>query len=187
MARVAAGLDSAATTTAPMIGLATARRSRPNIAYHHADLMEFCGPDRFDLVLSVNTLHHQPDLDGALDHLRRLTRPAGLVVLADCVARRPALPRWWFVGGAVRHLLVDLAGRPAPARELWELRTDPAWLDHLTRDRYRSRAGSNAATPERSREHASGRSGLSTPCVGVPRNSDDNPRSGSQLSSAPRT
>jgi SAM-dependent methyltransferase len=127
--------------SAPMIRLATARRPRPNIAYHHQDLMSFGDPDGFDLVLSVNTLHHLPDLDGALDHLRRLTRPAGLVVLVDCVARRPALPRWWFVGGAVRHLLVDLARRPTHARELWGLRTDPAWLDHLTRDRYLSRAG----------------------------------------------
>jgi SAM-dependent methyltransferase len=118
-----------------------ARRPRPNIAYRHADLMGFGDPDGFDLVLSVNTLHHLPDLDGALDRLRRLTRPAGLVVLADCVARRASLPRWWFVGGAVRHLLADLARRPAHARELWGLRTDPAWLDHLTRDRYLSRAG----------------------------------------------
>jgi len=108
--------------SASMIRLATARRPRPNIAYHHTDLLGLCDPDGFDLVLSVNTLHHLPDLDGALDHLRRLTRPAGLVVLADCVARRPALPRWWFVG------------------ELFGLRTDPAWLDHLTRDRYLSRA-----------------------------------------------
>lgn len=99
--------------SAEMIRLATARRSHPNIAYRHADLMGLCDPDGFDLVVSVNTLHHLPDLDGALDHLRQLTRPAGLVVLADCVARRPA------------H-----------ARELWRLRTDPAWLDHLTRDRY---------------------------------------------------
>jgi SAM-dependent methyltransferase len=126
--------------SAPMIGLATARRPRPNIAYRHADLMDFGDPDGFDLVLSVNTLHHLPDLDGALDHLRRLTRPAGLVVLADCVARRPTLPRWWFAGGAVRDLLVDLARRPAHARQLWGLRTDPAWLDHVTRDRYLSRA-----------------------------------------------
>jgi SAM-dependent methyltransferase len=127
--------------SAPMIRLATARRSRPNIAYRHADLMRFDDPDGFDLVLSVNTLHHLTDLDGALGHLRRLTRPAGLVVLVDCVARRPALPRWWFVGGAVRQMLVDLVRRPAHARELWGLRTDPVWLDHLTRDRYLSRAG----------------------------------------------
>jgi SAM-dependent methyltransferase len=125
--------------SAPMIGLATARRPRPNIAYRHQDLMSFGDPDGFDLVLSVNTLHHLPDLDGALDHLRPLTRPAGLVVLADCVARRPSLPRWWFVGGAVRDLLVDLARRPAYAGELLGLRTDPAWLDHLTGDRYLSR------------------------------------------------
>jgi hypothetical protein len=63
------------------------------------------------------------------------------VVLADCVALRTLLPRWWFVAGAVRHLLADLARRPAHARELWRLRTDPAWLDHLTHDRYLSRAG----------------------------------------------
>jgi SAM-dependent methyltransferase len=124
----------------PVVQLAAARRSRPNITYRHQDLMRFGDPDGFDLVLSVNALHHLPDLDGALDHLRRLTRPTGLVVLADCVARRATLPRWWFVGGAVRHLLADLAYRPAHARELWGLRTDPAWLDHLTHDRYLSRA-----------------------------------------------
>jgi SAM-dependent methyltransferase len=127
--------------SAEMIRLATARRSRPNIAYRHADLRGFADPDGFDLVLSVNTLHHLPDLDGALDHLRRLTRPAGLVVLVDCVARGSPLPRWWFVGGALRQLLVDLVRRPGHAGELFGLRTDPAWLDHLTRDRYLSRAG----------------------------------------------
>jgi 2-polyprenyl-3-methyl-5-hydroxy-6-metoxy-1,4-benzoquinol methylase len=103
----------------PMIGLATARRSRPNIAYHHADLLEFRDPNGFDLVLSANTLHHLPDLDRVLDHLRRLTRPAGLVVLVDCVSRRSPIPRWWFIGGAVRHLVVDLARQPTHARELW--------------------------------------------------------------------
>jgi SAM-dependent methyltransferase len=127
--------------SAGMVRLATARRPRRNVTYRHADLMEFTDPDGFDLVLSVNTLHHLPDLDAALDHLRGLTRPGGLVVLADCVALRPLLPRWWFVAGAVRHLLADLARRPAHARELWRLRTDPAWLDHLTHDRYLSRAG----------------------------------------------
>jgi SAM-dependent methyltransferase len=124
----------------PMIRLAAARRSRPNITYRREDLMRFGDPDGFDLVLSVNTLHHLPDLDGALHHLRRLARPAGLVALADCVARRPTLPRWWFVSGAIRDLLVDLARQPALAGERFRLRTDPAWLDHLTHDRYLSRA-----------------------------------------------
>ena len=62
-------------------------------------------------------------------------------MLVDCVARRTPLPRWWFVGGAVRHLLADLIRRPGHAGELFTLRTDRAWLDHLTRDRYLSRAG----------------------------------------------
>jgi SAM-dependent methyltransferase len=122
-----------------MIRLATARRPRPNVAYRHGDLAGFHGPAGFDLVLSVSTLHHLPDLEGALEHLRGLTGPAGLVVLIDCVACRPAIPRWWLLGGAVRDLLRDLVRRPAHARELFRLRTDPAWLDHVTSDRYLSR------------------------------------------------
>jgi hypothetical protein len=51
----------------------------------------------------------------------------------------PCSSRWWFVGGAVRHLLGDLGRQPADAGELWRLRTDPAWLDQLTQDRYLSR------------------------------------------------
>src|SRR5215510_4345363 len=36
------------------------------------------------------------------------------------------------------------------ARELWGLRIDPAWLEHLARDRHLSRARSNAAARGRS-------------------------------------
>ena len=41
----------------PMIEIARAKRSRPNIAYRQADLLEVTGSGEYDLVLSVMTLH----------------------------------------------------------------------------------------------------------------------------------
>jgi hypothetical protein len=85
---------------------------------------------------------------------------------------------------SVRDLLVDLARRPTHARELWGLRTDPTWLDHLTRDRYLSRAAFE-------RRYARAFPGAHFwPVGGVHAmlwrapNPDDRPRSGSQVSSA---
>src|SRR5215469_4176167 len=46
----------------PMIEIAMAKRSRPNITYQQADLLTTCGSGEYDLVLSVMTLHHVPDL-----------------------------------------------------------------------------------------------------------------------------
>jgi hypothetical protein len=61
------------------------------------------------------------------------------VLLVDNVAARPRVPRWWFRTEAVRLLAADLLGRRRPsgeALELYRLNTNPAWLDHLTRDRF---------------------------------------------------
>jgi hypothetical protein len=61
------------------------------------------------------------------------------VVLIDNVAATPAVPRRWFIGEALRTLAADLARRRRPAAQAWELfrlNTDPAWLDHLTTDRF---------------------------------------------------
>jgi hypothetical protein len=66
------------------------------------------------------------------------------VVLVDNIASRPAVPRGWFVRHAVRVLAVDLLRRRRPPAEAWELfrlNTHPAWLDHLTADRFLSPAG----------------------------------------------
>jgi 2-polyprenyl-3-methyl-5-hydroxy-6-metoxy-1,4-benzoquinol methylase len=54
----------------PMIEIARAKRSRPNIAYRQADLLEATGSGEYDLVLSVMTLHHVPDLRAALAHMK---------------------------------------------------------------------------------------------------------------------
>lgn len=131
------GVDS----SEPMLDLAQARRGLPNITYQQRDLRQVRA-DRdgvFDLVVSAYALHHLDDLDQALWHIRELAAPGGRVVLIDNVAATPAVPRRWFIGEAIRTLAADLARRRRPAAQAWELfrlNTDPAWLDHLTTDRF---------------------------------------------------
>ena len=125
----------------PMLELATARRGLPNVTYQQRDLREVRADTdgTFDLVCSAYALHHLGELDQALWGIRELAAPGGRVVLVDNVAPTPQVPRRWFVGQAVRTLAADLARRRRPPGEAWELfrlNTDPAWLDHLTSDRF---------------------------------------------------
>jgi ubiquinone/menaquinone biosynthesis C-methylase UbiE len=125
----------------PMLKLARQRRSRPNITYAERDLRQVRADTdgTFDLVLSTHALHHVDDLEQTLHGIRELVAPGGQVVLVDNVAPRPAVPRWWFVKQAMRTLAVDLLRRRRPPGEAWELyrlSVDPAWLGHLTSDRF---------------------------------------------------
>jgi SAM-dependent methyltransferase len=129
--------------SAPMLDLAMARRGLANVDYQQRDLCEVRADTdgAFDLVLSAYALHHVDDLDQTLRGIRELAAPGGRVVLVDNVAPRPAVPRRWFWGEAIRILVGDLARRRRPSEEAWELfelNTDPAWLDHLTSDRFLS-------------------------------------------------
>ncbi len=131
-------------SSAPMLQLAEARRALPNITYQHRDLCSVApDPDgTFDLVLSAYALHHVADLAQTLQGIRDLCAPGGRVVLIDNVADLPSVPRQWFIGEAIRTLAGDLLRRRrsvAEALELYRLNTDPAWLDHLTTDRFLSR------------------------------------------------
>ena len=136
----------------PMIEIARARRSRPNVAYRQADLLKAAGSGEYDLVLSVMTLHHVPDLQAALAHVKGLLAPGGRVVLADAhpaesathPARRilhrmvPLRPRLHAM--AVLRLGANLARRgPATAWEIYRLSTRREWLDHRVSDRFFSR------------------------------------------------
>jgi SAM-dependent methyltransferase len=128
----------------PMLRIARVRRARPNITYEQRDLRDVraYADGQFNLVFSVNTLHHVPDLEAALRQIRDLVAPGGRVVLVDNVASRPAISRRWFVGEAVRVLALDLVKRRRPVREAFELfrlNTHPRWLDHITTDRFLSR------------------------------------------------
>ncbi len=131
--------------SAPMLEIARARRARPNVTYEQRDLREVRvdTDGHFNLVFSVNTLHHVGDLEQALHQIRDLVAAGGRVVLVDNVASRPAISRRWFIGAAVRGLVVDLVKRRRPVREAFELfrlNTHPGWLDHITTDRFLSPA-----------------------------------------------
>jgi SAM-dependent methyltransferase len=131
--------------SAPMLDLARRRRPVPGVTYQHRRLEDVTA-DRdgtFDLVLSVNTLHHVADLDAALRQLCGLLAPGGQAVLVDIVAdavaadERGGVPRWWWVEEAMRSFGRDVAERRRPlheAAELLALNLDPGWLAHVTTD-----------------------------------------------------
>jgi len=129
----------------PMIEIARAKRSRPNITYRQADLLETADSGDYDLVLSVMTLHHVPDLRTALVHIKGLLAPGGRIVLVDPYPSRrilhrlvPLRPRLHAM--AILRFGVNLAGRgPATAWEIYRLSTRRAWLDHRVSDRFFSR------------------------------------------------
>ena len=133
----------------PMIEIARAKRSRPNVAYRQADLLEAAGSGEYDLVLSVMTLHHVPDLQAALAHVKGLLAPGGRIVLVDPYPAEPGLhparrilhrlvplrPR--LHAGAVLRFRANLARLgPATAWEIYRLSTRREWLDHRVSDRF---------------------------------------------------
>jgi SAM-dependent methyltransferase len=131
-----------------MIELARSRRSRPNITYRQADLLDVGGAGRYDFILSVMTLHHVPDLGAALRHIKTLLAPGGRAVLVDAVITQSAAPRRWLGvvplrwrlhGLAICQFGPDLVRRgPVVAWEVYRLSTG-AWLDHRVSDRFVSR------------------------------------------------
>jgi SAM-dependent methyltransferase len=140
----------------PMIELARARRSRPNITYWQADLHDLDGAGRYDFVLSALALHHVPDLHCALSHIKTLLAPGGRAVVVDMYPPESSLrPPQWILrrmvraivplrprlhGLAVQKLGSDLVRRgPATAWEIYRLSTRREWLDHRVTDRFFSR------------------------------------------------
>jgi SAM-dependent methyltransferase len=121
----------------PLIDIARQRRSGRNVRYFAGDLMSFADANGFDLVFSSTTLHHVPDLEAALRHLRGLVRAGGTAILIDNVASRQTPPRWVHVGGAIRDFPADVwrVGM-RPAGWLVRFRASAPWLDHLASDRY---------------------------------------------------
>jgi SAM-dependent methyltransferase len=124
-----------------MLELARRHQGLANITYLRRDLRQV-QPDAdgtFDLVLSAYALHHVEDLEQGLWGIRGLAAAGGRVVLVDNVAPTPLVPRSWFVEEALRMLALDLWCQRRPPAEAWELlglNLDPAWLDHLTSDRF---------------------------------------------------
>ncbi|WP_406278818.1 class I SAM-dependent methyltransferase [Embleya sp. NBC_00896] len=127
----------AADVSAPLIEVARVRRPHERIRYEIASLTDVRDDEGFDLVLSMGTLHHLPDLAAALAHLKSLVRPGGEIVLVDNVVTVPGATRRQYFASAARELARDV--RRLPIRDAWWLyrfRTGSAWLDHLMSDRY---------------------------------------------------
>jgi SAM-dependent methyltransferase len=124
----------------PLIDIARRQRSGANVRYLATDMMSFTDGNGFDLVFSSTTLHHLPDLNAALLHLRSLVTAGGVAILIDNVASRPTPPRWVHVLGAVRNIPSDIRRVGwRQTRWLMRFRTSASWLDHLASDRYLSR------------------------------------------------
>jgi SAM-dependent methyltransferase len=125
----------------PMIEIARAKRTRPNITYQQADLLKATGSGEYGLVLSVMTLHHVPDLRAALAQIKELLAPGGRIVLVDpypaesALQRVPLRPR--LHAGAIMRLGTNLSRRGlATAWEIYRLSIRREWLDHRLSDRF---------------------------------------------------
>lgn len=126
--------------SAAMIETARQRNPGRHIDYRIGDIRD-ATPDRvgtFDLVFSVNTLHHLGDPQRYLAQVRELLCPGGTVVIIDYVATTPGwaatigpayrLYRWTRgVHGALR---VGVTRRSIEdARTMYRLRRDPRWRE----------------------------------------------------------
>jgi ubiquinone/menaquinone biosynthesis C-methylase UbiE len=88
--------------------LERARRTGADVRWVHADFMTYPLPlNRFDLVASIATVHHTPDLAAALTRLATLTAPRGRVVVIGCA--RPASIHDYLVesAGVVQHKVLS--------------------------------------------------------------------------------
>jgi ubiquinone/menaquinone biosynthesis C-methylase UbiE len=80
-----------------------------NVSYHVGDIEELpFADDVFDVVCSAGVIEYLPSLERALDEMRRVLRPGGLLVLPTTNAAAPA--HW------LRPLLEPVARMPLVAR-----------------------------------------------------------------------
>ncbi len=117
-----------------MIRLARSKHTHPAISYEQGDLTQVTG--EYDLVLSIMTLHHVPQLTETLNHIRELVAPGGVAVLVD--AAQPPKPRWMFHVGNLLRFAGDVRRRDRFAWERLRLNSDRDWIDHKVSDRFLS-------------------------------------------------
>ncbi|HXW79459.1 MAG TPA: class I SAM-dependent methyltransferase [Acidimicrobiales bacterium] len=113
----------------PMVDLARRKHAGSKVRFERGDLTSVHG--QYDLVVSIMTLHHVPDLPAALGHISTLVAPGGMVVLVDAVGRTPSA-RWPYYVGAIKDLLRDLRRAWATFR----VSTDSRWIAHLRSDEF---------------------------------------------------
>lgn len=118
--------------------IARAKRDRLNVTYARRSLLDVtpATDGRFDLVFSVNTIHHLRDHDRVLPHVKDLVAPGGHAVLVDIVTADPTryASRRWHRKETVADAWRVLRRHRSAVRALdvLRLRTHPCWLDHVT-------------------------------------------------------
>lgn len=134
-----------------MIHRARQHRARPNTIYQQRSLLDVT-PDHdgtFDLVLTVNTVHHAGPLEVMLPHLRELVTPGGLLLLVDIVDPGRWGDRGWHIEqafAAAAHFYGAGGEDADAAADVIRLLAHPAWLDMTvvdippTREEYHEQA-----------------------------------------------
>jgi trans-aconitate methyltransferase len=121
-------------TSAVEIGMAAQRH--PGATFAVRDLMDEHG--RYDLVFSVNAVHHLNDHDKVLPHLRSLVAPGGQVVVVDITDPGDWATMDYQVTDAFRDAEESYRTRSQDHRvaaRVLELHLHPAWLEHCLNDR----------------------------------------------------
>jgi 2-polyprenyl-3-methyl-5-hydroxy-6-metoxy-1,4-benzoquinol methylase len=117
-----------------MVELAQRKRPHPRIVFEAADLTTVTG--QYDLVISMMTLHHLPDVDATLRHIASLVKPGGTAILVD-----NAMPNSTTRMGQRIWAAQVLAQDILHAFQKFRFALNKRWLDHVMSDRY--------LTPER--------------------------------------
>lgn len=134
------------------IELARAEHHRPQVRFDRRSLLDVTPETdgRFDLVLSVDTVHHLRAHHVVLPHLLSLVAPGGDVVVVDTVDPGQWRSRDWHIAQAFRDAEESYRLRSRRwdvAAEVLRLRLHPTWLEQVTssvplrRDEFRRRYG----------------------------------------------
>ncbi|WP_058234194.1 class I SAM-dependent methyltransferase [Devriesea agamarum] len=83
--------------------LATARQYNDELTWIHGDAMTFAFDRQFDVVASIATLHHMPDLGKALARLADLTAPGGVLVIVGMAQTSRPRDAILHLAGIVQH------------------------------------------------------------------------------------
>ncbi len=115
-----------------MIEIARQKRPHPRVRYEQMGIDSVRGS--FDLVLSIAVLHHVPDLDRTLAHIKSLVAPGGLAILVD-PAQDPRR-RWQFHWHHLLALYGELRSGVPNAWARFLAQSERGWMDHLVSDRF---------------------------------------------------
>lgn len=114
-----------------MIEVARRKHPHPRIVFEQADLTTVTG--QYDLVISMMTLHHLPDIQAGLQHIAQLVKPGGMAIIVDN-ATVHATSRAGQCLWAATVLVQDVFN----AFRKFRFAINSRWLDHLMSDRYLS-------------------------------------------------